>query len=146
MRAARGRGQDELTGAARRRDARIALALGEQRESARRGHLDDRGLAIAQDAPLRIDLAQQRIVHARRADRAFRRANERVHGALAAVGKRQLIELGIGQHAPEAARDRGRDGDRIGAPLEGLRRDNDPVRNASEPKRVDGRWPPTEID
>jgi hypothetical protein len=60
-----------------------------------------------------------------------------VDRALAAVGQRDLIELRIGQDAPEPARDSGRDGDRIGAAFEGLWRDNDPVRNDAERKRVD---------
>jgi hypothetical protein len=69
-----------------------------------------------------------------------------MHRALAAVRERHLIELRVRQHTAEAPRDRGRDSDRIGASLEGLRRDDDPVRNGSERKRVDGPWSSAEID
>ena len=85
-------------------------------------------------------------MHAGRADAASRRAHERVDRTFAPIGEGHLIELRVGQDAPEAARDRGRDCDRIDAPFEGLRRDDDPVRNAAERKRVDGAWPRTEID
>src|SRR5207302_8520572 len=113
---------------------------------ARGGHLDDRGLPVAERPPLRLDLAEQWIAHARAAERAVRRTDERVDGALASIGEGQLVEPRVGPCAAEAARDGGRDCDRIGAPLERLRRDDDPVRNVDERKRVDGAWPATEIE
>lgn len=110
--------EDEVAGATRRRHAWIALVIAQQWQPARGGHLHDRGRAIAKDPPLRIDLAQQRIVDARRADPPVRCADESVDGALAAVGERQLVELRVRQDAAEAARDRSRDGDRVGTSFE----------------------------
>src|SRR2546426_10197563 len=64
MRATRGRREDQLSGAAGARDARVAFARFEERKPARRRHLHDGGRAVTEDAPLGVDLATERVVHA----------------------------------------------------------------------------------
>ena len=127
MRAARRCREDELAGAARARDPRIALAHIEQRQAARGGHLDDGGDAVAEHTPLRIDLATEWVAHMRDAKRAFRRANERAHRSLAAIGERHLLDERIGPHAPDATRDRRCNGDRIRGAFERLGSDDHPM-------------------
>jgi hypothetical protein len=96
MRATRRRGEDELAGTARRRDPRIAFWFPEQGQAARGGHLDDRRRTVTQDPPLRVDLAEQRIVDPPRAKGPFRRPDEGVDRAFPTVGERYLVELRIG--------------------------------------------------
>ena len=58
------------------------------RPPARRGHLEDRGDAIAQHPPLGVDLAPERIVHARMTHLAAGRAHESKRGPLSPIRER----------------------------------------------------------
>ena len=115
MSTARRRGKDELARPAGARDAGVALVQFEQRKTACRSHLDHGGQSIAEDAPLRVDLATKRIVHARPAQAAIRRRDERPHGSLAAVGERHLFDVRARPGVTDAARDGRSDSDRIGS-------------------------------
>src|SRR6185436_6933141 len=84
------RGQDELASAARRCDTRIAFIVSKQRETARSGHLENRGYAVTEHAPLCIDLASERIVHASAPHLATGRAHEGKRRPLSPIGERKL--------------------------------------------------------
>src|SRR2546430_2723496 len=131
MSAARGRREDELPRPPRARDARVAFGRSQQRKPARRGHLHHRRRTVAEDAPLRIDLATQRIVHARSAQTAVRRGDERAPRPLAAIGERDLLDSRVRPRTTDAARDRGGDGDRIGGAFARLGGDDEPRRAVS---------------
>ena len=75
--------------------------------------------------------ATQRVVRARNAKRALCRTDECPHGALAAVGERHLLDSRIWPRATDAARDRGRDGDRVSGAFERLGGDDHPRRGVS---------------
>src|SRR5207248_9058321 len=73
---------------------------------------------------------QERIVHVCATPLAPGCVHERAHSALAAIGKWQLDQGRLRPYLTDATRDRGRDGDRIGAAFERLRSDDDPSRRA----------------
>jgi hypothetical protein len=58
------RRENQLPGPASAGDAGVTFARFEQWKPARRGHLHDRGRAVTEHAPLRVDLATEWIVHA----------------------------------------------------------------------------------
>src|SRR5205823_5474539 len=62
------------------------------------------------------------------AKRAFCRADQRMHSPFAAVGERDLFDVRVGPRAPDAASDRGRDGDCVGRTFERLGSNDDPRR------------------
>ena len=80
----------------------------DQGEPGGRGHLDQRGAAVLDQPVAGLDLAPERVLHARR-DRLAAEVDEQgVERAVAAVGEREQV----GRHqagALEAAADRARD-------------------------------------
>ena len=120
--------EDQLSRPERGGDARIPLIRAQQRQPARGSHLDHSCGAVAEQPPLGVDFAQQWIVDSRGAKRAFCRADQRMHSPFAAVGERDLFDVRVGPRAPDAASDRGRDGDRVGRTFERLGSNDDPRR------------------
>jgi hypothetical protein len=122
--------QDELAGAARRCDARIAFLFSKQRQPARRRHLEHRRDAVTEHAPLRVDLASERIVNASAPHLATGRPHEGKRRPLSPIGEWKLDAIRAWPDAPHAARDSARDGDRVGTAFERLGSDHHPRRAA----------------
>jgi len=121
--------KDQLAGAARRGHARIALIVTQQRQPARRCHFENCGGAVAENAPRRIDLASEWIVHSRVPHIAAGRAHEGKRRPLspsrAAARRSRHVATRVARHARPRSHS-----DRIGTAFERLGSDDDRARRA----------------
>ena len=104
---ARSRGdrcQEQLAGAARGGDERVALPGGNQHQPRRRRHLDDGGLTVTEQAETGDDRLTERAGHLNFAVRAASRRDEGLGRSFAAVGHRHLVDrcLGHARTTPRA--------------------------------------------
>ena len=76
----------------------VALVLGDEAQPARRRHLDDRRAAVLEQPEAGVDLAPERVVHARARGLAAERGQQHLQRALAAVGDRAQVR----RHQPGA--------------------------------------------
>ena len=123
--AARDRILDELARAVGGGDQRVALVLGHQRQAGGLCHLDDGGALVAEQPIGGEHPVAHRAGDLDLDDLAAGGIDQRLHGALAAIGHGHLDVLGIGPHALEAGLDLARHLQRRQVLFEGIGGDDD---------------------
>ena len=125
-------GPDELADAEGGGQKRIAQGRRNELEPRGRRHFDHRDAALAGDAVERLDLVAERPDDPARQATPPGRSDQRIHGALPAVGDRQKHIVGVGVDGAEPLADGERRLERREAFLERVRRDDDLHRQLPE--------------